>query len=90
MTKLHIIVAALGVAVLTGCASTGPASGERWVEFLPGAGPSGVERWVDSLPSTAAGGASIAQLGEGREQAASEPSDPCSGSRRMARIRCNW
>ena len=92
MMKLQFVVAALGMAVLTGCASTGPTGGERWTEVLPtpGAGLASVERWVDSLPSTAAGGPAVANLGEGREQVASQDSDPCSGSRRMAKIRCRW
>ena len=38
MMKLHIVVSALGVALLTGCASTGPSGEERWVEVLPSAG----------------------------------------------------
>jgi hypothetical protein len=75
MMNLRMMLVALGVALLTGCASTGP---------------SGVERWVDSLPSTAAGGASLADTGaEGA--AASDSSDPCaSASRRMSKIRCRW
>jgi len=74
MMKLRILVVALGMAVLTGCAS----------------GPSGVERWVESLPSTGAGGANLEQSGVESGQLASETTDPCSGSRRMARIRCRW
>jgi outer membrane murein-binding lipoprotein Lpp len=94
MTKLHIVAAALTMTVLAGCASTGPSGGERWVQVLPsaetGAGVSSLARWVDGLPSTAAGGPNTAKLGEEREQIASEASDPCSGSRRMAKIRCRW
>jgi hypothetical protein len=92
--KLHIVVSALGVALLTGCASTGPSGEERWVEVLPsagtGAGVSNLARPEDGLRSIAASGASITRPSEEHEQVASEPSDSCSGSRRMARIRCHW
>jgi hypothetical protein len=96
MTKLRISVVALGFALLAGCASTGPSGAARWVEVLPSTGAGGaslaqnsVARWVDSLPSTGAGGASLEQSGVENGQVASE-TDPCSGSRRMARIRCRW
>jgi hypothetical protein len=75
MMKLQMLVVVLGVALMSGCASTGP---------------SGTERWLNSLPSTAAGGASLAETGVEGGQPAAETSDPCSGSRRMARIRCRW
>jgi hypothetical protein len=76
MTKLRFVVVVLGLAVLTGCASKGPF---------------GVESSVNRLSSTGAGGEKLALASlENTQAAASEASDPCSGSRRMARIRCRW
>ncbi len=93
MMKLRILALALGTAILTGCASTAPTGVARWVDVLPGSpatAPTNVAATIDRLPSTASGGASAGQPGAERQQLASDASDPCSGSRRMARIRCQW
>lgn len=93
MMKFRMMVVALSTAVLTSCASTAPTGVARWVDVLPSspsAAPTNVAAMIDRLPSTAAGGTSTGQSGAERQQLASDSSDPCSGSRRMARIRCQW
>lgn len=73
MKKLRIVMAALGIASLAGCAGVVPFTDEFY---------------LNRLPATAAGAPGTETAGDQHAQLASESGDPCSGSRRMSRIRC--